>query len=556
MLPRVSCHQLCLGPVLLAAPCLLHVQDVMSRPKDRSDTPNGGGTNDSRDQVQSTNPTSTSHTFTRVNRNLAETEVGPFGTASGPDLVAPHGASEVRFNSAEMASRTTTALGTVVPAMIQRLNNIDRQVREHHTDLYDLDNRFKDFSADVDEITEYHGLRQPRHRTRGNRPGSSHSLSSMSTDDNNLPDGVTAQIAYLDRRINGLEAHFQPDSLFLAHVDGLVTHINRVATQLNIISSNTDGRFALLTDAHTKHSQEIVARQTELEQRLERRIDHQTTRFMDRIGNTTADFRARINTTNEVLDQITTTFNRLHVEDLGAQVQSNCDTLQELSNRLTHISESIHQELENIRANTHAAAATMSARTPPQPPVTTPFKNHHSLPAPSSILDSPVPEALFTMETQATQPAIEVQSNNHPASSVRSSAFEELDSETRALVMHNDIGLSKIMTSDDSYWSPRNVARRAADIRAAAAASSPGRPILTDDQRTRLFKERSAKAGIRISAPKSLRVGEEVVAKQEGAYGGLDRFEQFLEEKSMASHAETEGVFACNGSRCFVRRSI
>ncbi|KAL8859707.1 MAG: hypothetical protein Q9178_003822 [Gyalolechia marmorata] len=528
----------------------------MSRPKDRSDSPDGGGTNDSSDQARPTNPTSTSHSFARVNRNLAETGVEPFGTASGPDLVAPHGATKIRFNSAEMASRTTTALGTVVPAMIQRLNNIDRQVREHHIDLYDLDNRFKDFSADIDEITEYHGLRHPRHRTRGNRPGSSHSLSSMSTDDNNLPAGITAQIVYLDRRINSLEAHFQPNSPFLTHVDGLVTHINRVATQLNIISSNTDGRFALLTDAHTKHSQEIVAHQTELEQRLERRIQHQTTRFMDRVEKTTVDFRARINTTNEVLDQITTTFNRLHVEDLGAQVQSNCDTLQELSNRLTHISESIHQELENIRANTHAAAATMSARTPPQPSASTPLKGHHSPPAPSSILDSPVPEALFSMETQTTQPVIEVQSNNHPASSVRSSAFEELDSETRALVMHNDIGLSKIMTSDDSYWSPRNVARRAADIRAAAAVSSAGSPILTNEQRTRLFKERSAKAGIRLSAPKSLRTGKDVAANQEGAYGGLDRFEQLLEEKSLASHADTEGVFAPNGSSCFVRRSI
>ncbi|KAL8650036.1 MAG: hypothetical protein Q9226_005312 [Calogaya cf. arnoldii] len=376
---------------------------------------------------------------------------------------------------------------------------------------------------------------------------------SENTDENNLPlpDGIAAQIAYLDRRIDSLEANFRPNSRFLTHIDGLVTHINRVTTYLNIISANTDRRFSILTDAHTQHLGQVVASQTELEQRFDRRIEHQATRFTDQLETRAVDFRTRIDVTNDVLDQFTTTFNRLHVDDLSARVQSNSDSLQELSNRLTHISESVHQELENIRTNTHAAAATMSAQPSRQAPITTPQKDHESpivekqdevaigftikgaatrrTKATSSILDTPVEaEPFFTIATSSTHAPITTFAPTPQSSPRPPSNPATLDQETHALVMRNNIGLSKIMTSEDSYWAPRNIARRAAGMQAAAAP----KPSLTDEQRTRLFQERLAKIGVRISAPS--KQDKEVVEEKDDteAYGSLDQFEQLLEEKS------------------------
>lgn len=534
--------------------------------RDSSGSGDEGGADGSNGWVENTYPTNTTNSFTQNHLHTAETGVEP------PD------ASEVHSNCSGLASRTAAALGPVIPTMIQRLNGIDRQVKEHNTDLYDLDNRFKDFSADVDEITDHRGLRMPRHHTRNNRPGSSHSLSAMShsanTDEYSLPDGIAAQIAYLDKRIDALEANFRPNSRFLTHIDGLIAHINRVTTYLNIVSANTDRRFAILINAHTQHFGQVVARQTELEQRFDRRIEHQTTRFIDQLDNRAADLRTRIDVTNDVLDQLTTTFNRLHVDDLSTQVQSNSDALQELSNRLTHISESVHQELETIRSNTYAAAATISAQTSPQAPFKAPPKDPKPSPVVDeedeigftikgaatrqskttpSILDSPVlAEPFFSIATPSTHPAITTQFKPHRPPRNPPSTAKGLDQETRALVMRNNIGLSKIMTSDDSYWAPGNIARRATEYQAAAAAVQSS---LTDEQRTRLFRERLAKAGVRISAAKQVKdVKEDDDAE---VYGSLDQFEQLLEEKSRCvSRAGTEGMSSdgalnplCEGGR-------
>ncbi|KAL8846022.1 MAG: hypothetical protein Q9221_008853 [Calogaya cf. arnoldii] len=375
---------------------------------------------------------------------------------------------------------------------------------------------------------------------------------SENTDESNLPlpAGIAGQIAYLDKRIDSLEANFRPNSRFLTHIDGLITHINRVTTYLNIISANTDRRFSILTDAHTQHFGQVVASQTELEQRLDRRIEHQATRFIDQLETRAADFRTRVDVTNDVLDQFTTTFNRLHVDDLSARVQSNFDTLQELSNRLTHISESVHQELENIRANTHAAAATMSAQPSRQAPITTPQKDYQPPPvkkqdgeaigftfkgaatrrtrATSFILDTPVEtEPFFSIATSSTDAPITTLSADLQFPPNPPSNLAALDQETHALVMRNNIGLSKIMTSEDSYWAPRNIARRAAEMQAAAP-----KPSLTDEQRAQLFQERLAKVGVRISPPsKQDRRGIEEKDDTE-VYGSLDQFEQFLEEES------------------------
>ncbi|KAL8752061.1 MAG: hypothetical protein Q9199_005993 [Rusavskia elegans] len=532
--------------------------------RDSSDSVDEGGADGSNGRVENTYPTNTTNSFTQNHLHTAETGVDPPDNAARPDPILRRRASEVHSNCSGLASRTAAALGPVIPAMIQRLKGIDRQVKEHDTDLYDLDNRFKDFSADVDEITDHRGLRTPRHHTRNNRSGSSHSLSAMShspnTDENSLTDGIAAQIAYLDKRIDNLEANFRPNSRFLTHIDGLITHINRVTTYLNIVSANTDRRFAILTNAHTQHFGQVVARQTELEQRFDRRIEHQTTRFIDQLDNRAADLRTRIDVTNDVLDQLTTTFNRLHVDDLSTQVQSNSDALQELSNRLTHISESVHQELETIHANTHAAAATLSAQTTPQAPFKTPLKDPKPSPVVDeedeigftikgaatrqakttpSILDSPVlAEPFFSIATPSTEPAITTQFKTHRPPRNPPSTAKGLDQESRALVMRNNIGLSKIMTSDDSYWAPRNIARRAAEYQAAAAAVQSS---LTDEQRTRLFRERLAKAGVRISAAKQVKdVKEDDDAE---VYGSLDQFEQLLEEKSRCvSRAGTEGM--------------
>ncbi|KAL8773703.1 MAG: hypothetical protein Q9209_001471 [Squamulea sp. 1 TL-2023] len=508
------------------------VETTMHPPRDSVDSPKEGGTSCSNDKGDST---LTNDPFFRDDFNHADPRIEPSGDTARLDSLVRHCASQDRSNSSGPAGRIPTGLGPVVPAMIDCSNGIHRQAKEHNTDPYDMENR------NVDKITEYHGLKHPQHRTEGNGPAGFPGFSTMShsasTDDSYLPDGCTAQVAYLETRIRSLEAHFQPNSLFLSHIDGLVSHINRVTTQLNVISSNADSRFAILTNAYTKHFGQVVARQTELEQRFDRRIQHQTTRFLEQLDHRAADFKTRIDVTNEVLDQLTTTFNRLHVDDLGAQVRQNFDTLQELSNRLVHMIESVHQELENIRTNTHAAAATMSAQSPPQPAVTTPAEIS---PVTSSILDTPVPQALPSIETQASRPAMTTQSSSHHPQPDPPSTSEPLDQETHALVMRNNIGLSKIMTSDDSYWAPRNVARRAADL--VAAATSTAGPNLSDEQRTRLFKERSAKAGVRVSVPAGLRVKGRAKEKEEEAYGCLDQFEQLLEEKSRTICTEIEGM--------------
>ncbi|KAL9024636.1 MAG: hypothetical protein Q9180_007847 [Flavoplaca navasiana] len=441
-------------------------------------------------------------------------------------------------------------------------------------------------------------------------------------------------MAYLNERINSLEAHFRPNSRFLTHIDGLVTHINRVTTYLNIISKNTDRRFTILTNAHSQHSGQITARQHELEQGFDKRIDHQTNGLMDQLDNRAADLRARIDVTNEVLDQLTTTFNQLHVNDLSKQVQTNSATLQEMSNQLERIFESVHQELENIRANTHAAAVTMSARNFLQAPFTTApehLKDPKHSPvgekernneigftikgaaakkasALSSILDSPVPSSTVS-STPTPTPQLVLSSQlskhrQHPPNDISSTPTpiakpssatpstkpheptspppppaKDLNQDTHALVMRNNIGLSKIMTSEESYWAPRNVARRAADMQAAASNTAAIKPSLTDGQRSRIFRERLAKVGVRSSSRKRARDERVGVVKEEDddtvcgspdrgkdvkendaemygnrkqvedtkqeeqVYRNLDQFEQLLEERSRAvSRAGTEGM--------------
>ncbi|KAI4272149.1 MAG: hypothetical protein LQ337_005500 [Flavoplaca oasis] len=564
-------------------------------------------------QVQSTQPTNTSNSYTRDNLHLAEAK------AKSVDNVACLDPTEHRHGS----------LGPPPGiAMIQRTS-----------DLYDLDNPFKDFSAHVDRIIDNQGRRPSSHGAGTIGPGSPRTLSSrtiaqnVSMDEKKLPDNISAQVAYLNDRINSLEAHFRPNSLFLTHIDGLVTHINRVTTYLNIISQNTDRRFAILTNAHTQHSGQIMARQHELEQGFDKRIDHQTNGLMDQLDNRAADLRSRIDATNEALDQLTTTFNQLHVNDLSKQVQTNSATLQEMSIQLEHIFESVHQELENIRANTHAAAVTMSARNLLQAPFTNPPEDpkppKHSpvgakerndeigftikgaaakkASARSSILDSPVPSSTISSTPTPTpqfvlssepfkhrqHPPIEISSTPTPVAktspatasskpqeppSPPSPLVNDLNQETHALVMRNNIGLSKIMTSEESYWAPQNVARRAADIKAAASSTAVIKPSLTDEQRSRMFRERLAKVGVRSSSRKRVRDervetvkeeedtvcgspdrGKDVkkddaemfgnltqvedTKQEEQVYGNLDQFEQLLEERSKAvSLAGTEGM--------------
>ncbi|KAL8777447.1 MAG: hypothetical protein Q9213_007861 [Squamulea squamosa] len=520
------------------------MENAMRSPRESANSLNEGGASCSNDKGGNANSILTNAPSTRDNFNHADPRIEPSGDTARLDPLVRPCASQDHFSASGLADRTLAALGPVIPAMNEHINGTNRQVRKYDADLCDTNNWLKDFSVDVDKITEYHGLKQPYHQTQSNGPATFRGFSTLShsssTDDSYLPDGVSAQVAYLETRIRSLEAHFQPNSLFLSHIDGLVSHINSVTTQINIIASNADSRFAILTNAYTKHFGQMLARQTELEQRFDRRIQHQTTRFLEQLDHRAADFKTRIDVTNEVLDQLTTTFNRLHVDDLSAQVQQNYDALQELSNRLVHTTESVHQELENIRANTHAAAVTMSAQSPPQPAVTTPVEVQRASPVTSSILDTPVPQALPTMKTQINRPAMTNQPTSHHPQTDPPSTLEPLDEETRALVMRNNIGLSKIMTSDDSYWAPRNVARRAADL-VAAAASTAG-PCLSDEQRTRMFKERLTKAGVRVSAREGLRVKGRAKEKEEEAYGCLDQFEQLLEEKSRVSCAGPEEV--------------
>ncbi len=144
--------------------------------------------------------------------------------------------------------------------------------------------------------------------------------------------------------------------------------------------------------------------------------------------------------------------------------------------------------------------------------------------------------------------------------------------------MRNNIGLSRIMTSEESYWAPRNVARRAADLQASASSKTTSKPSLTDEQRSRLFHERLAKVGVRSSSRKrvknlhvqGVKHEEEAVCGssdrgkdvkdgdanmygnsdrvedrkgEEQVYGNLDQFEQLLGERSRAvSRAGTEGM--------------
>ena len=571
-------------------------------------------------QVQSTQPTNTSNSFTRDNLHLAEAKVRSVDNVAYLDPTEHRHGSEVHLSS----------LGPPPGiAMIQPTS-----------DLYDLNSPFKEFSADVDRIIETQGRRPSGHGAGTIGPGSPRTLSSrtitqsVSMDGNKLLDDISAQTAYLNERINSLEAHFRPNSLFLTHIDGLVTHINRVTTYLNIISKNTDRRFAILANAHTQHSGQIMARQHELEQGFDGRIDHQMNGLMNQLDNRAADLRKRIDVTNEVLDQLTTTFNQLHVNNLSKQVQKNSATLQDMSNQLEHIFESVHQELENIRANTHAAAVTMSARNLLQAPCTTPPEHPKYSPggekgrnneisftikgaaakkasALSSILDSPVPSSTISstptptpqlvlssqLSKQRQNPPNDISSTPTPIAKLSpatpsskpheppsppSPPVKDLNQETHNLVMRNNIGLSKIMTSEESYWAPRNVARRAADMQAAASNTAAIKPSLSDEQRSRMFRERLAKVGVRSSSRSSSRKrvrdarievvkeedytvcgspdrGKDVkkddaerygnrnqvedTKQEEQAYGNLDQFEQLLEERSRAvSRAGTEGM--------------
>ncbi|KAL8998248.1 MAG: hypothetical protein Q9169_002652 [Polycauliona sp. 2 TL-2023] len=194
------------------------------------------------------------------------------------------------------------------------------------------------------------------------------SSNSNSAETNNLEDGVAGQLAILEARINSLEAHFRPDSLFLTNIQGLVGHINRVTAHLNLISKNTDHRFTLLTNAHTRHFEQVAMRRIELEQLFKERIEDQTTDFTTRLDNQAVDFGRRIEETNKFLDRLTATFDNLHVDDLAAKVQDNANALQELNNRLHTIAKSVYQGLEAIRAMVNAAAATVPTQIPPPPP--------------------------------------------------------------------------------------------------------------------------------------------------------------------------------------------
>ncbi|KAL8670319.1 MAG: hypothetical protein Q9168_005135 [Polycauliona sp. 1 TL-2023] len=639
----------------------------------------------------------------------------------------------------------------------------------------------------------------------------------MSTDANEekingLDDDVALQLEFLDQRIKSLEAHFQPNSLFLTQIDTLVTHINRVTTYFNIISAKTDARFTLLTNAHTQHFSQVAAHQIGIEE--------QTARFIHQSEWQAEGFLARINETNRVLNQLTESFKGMRLDDLSVKVKSNSDALQELTERLQLIAESVRQGLDAIRVHVQGAAAaavavgTSSASVvpPPQAGLKSPPKDDQlaspgqdldlsigSPTAPKTLIDEELrqqyrihlatrvrdgkeakwvdihddeddwtiampesknavmidsrhssPERDSTVAKRENQedilrqkrelatkrqaeeeeefyereqeyeqvrqemarlmimrnpplaykPALqagdaereaqekltrerrelgdkrkgeeeaneEVEKNDgirqgtvelgvgpissdnkptvptavnvegqiksvtredglnssqhpktspagftfkgaaarkasflssavsspipfHPSSASRTpparplstitesiqtptpppitpsptSTITNLDQETHALVMRNNIGLSKIMTSEDSYWAPRNVARRAAELQATAGRSTTPSSSLTNEQRAQVFRERLAKVGVRSSSWKTAKSdsvtetekadGDDAVCgsledvkrntkreeEEEEVYSNLDRFEEFLEEQSRAvSTAGTE----------------
>lgn len=386
-------------------------------------------------------------------------------------------------------------------------------------------------------------------------------------DEDNLPDALPALIVYLFNRINRLSALIQPSGYLFNHIDGLTVHVNRVATQANTITTNFDNRFITLTSGLIAQVKRIDARQEDFERQVERRFDHQAARFLLQMKRFASDLRAQIQEVATQSDQLTAFFNRLHIEDLTVQVRQHTNQLQETTNRLASLSENINQELENIRASTDAAGAAMPVNahektessssdldcTALQVPVATTIENNHIPKAPSPILDGPIPDAFVATliephpdissypasnSTSTSTPATEMPPPNHHSPPASSSTFDALDKDTLARVMRNDIGLSRIRTSDDSYWAPRNMARRAAKIQQAATIAGSS---LTANERARIFAERSKRAGIRISAPTNAAEEKE---RGEGAeaYASLDRFEEMLEGMSRASGAEIGGV--------------
>ncbi|KAL8724842.1 MAG: hypothetical protein Q9166_007722 [cf. Caloplaca sp. 2 TL-2023] len=459
--------------------------------------------------------------------------VAPAPSTGSSEVEARLRGIENRLNSLESAGQGIPVIRSALPTITQRVTELGRTVEEHHTDLYDLDNRFRDFSVDVDEINEYHGLSHPDHRARDTASSPTSQTSSPTPNTSNMdqasmPEGVARQITWLAARVNHLTSILQrPNSNLINHIDNLTDRVNQVTANQNTIGADVDARFAALTNGLTTHIQRLKTLHDTSVMELNRRIDHQTLRFerrIDRLGDT---FRAQIETVIGVVDDLTTQFNRLHVEDLSVTVQQHTSLLQELSNRITHMNESFHQELENIRANTHAAVAMQVSR-------------HRNSAASSSVQDNIAPRAPAAAQVSFQQippapPSTPDTTSEAPlpmpftlASTAPPSTFDTLSPTTRAQVMRNDIGLSRIMTSDDSYWAPRQVAARAAATSIAASAVSTANNPPTNDQRVRLFQERSARAGIRVSAPPSMAA----VDRDTSVYSSLDQFEAMEEERS------------------------
>ncbi|KAL9007322.1 MAG: hypothetical protein Q9180_009697, partial [Flavoplaca navasiana] len=115
------------------------------------------GRGSSNGHVQSTQPTNTSNSFTRDNLHPAEAKVES-------DNVAYLDPTEHRHGSEAHLSSLRPPPGI---AMIQPTS-----------DLYDLANPFKEFSADVDRIIETQGRRPSSHGAGTIGPGSPRTLSS------------------------------------------------------------------------------------------------------------------------------------------------------------------------------------------------------------------------------------------------------------------------------------------------------------------------------------------------------------------------------------------
>ncbi|KAL8698256.1 MAG: hypothetical protein Q9224_001931, partial [Gallowayella concinna] len=262
---------------------------------------------------------------------------------AGSDVEARLRALEDRISSLELAGPPNTALSPGLEALLEHINTrLDIvnsglvQTNHHHAVL---ERRFAGFSSDVEEINELNGLRHPR-----DEDSHSSSLTNSSTTDmnnNNLPDGVSAQIAYLFNRINRLSALIKPDGCLSNQINNLTTHVDHVAAHANAITTNVNGRFTILTNALTTNVTSIEARLDDLKRLVDRRFEHQAAHFLLQIKRFTADLHTQVQEIITQSDRLTALFKSVHVEDLSVQVQ-------EIAHDIANMSENVNEEPETI----------------------------------------------------------------------------------------------------------------------------------------------------------------------------------------------------------------